>query len=71
MREPQIAQATPEKLKWLKRKCWSPPCKNRAWLRDGEGWQWCWHHYWRNMRWDGREQSIKSYWTSIKLTKIY
>lgn len=64
--EEHQSQATPEELKALKRRCWSPPCKRRAFLRDWAGWQWCFKHWWRNLCWDGG-----NFWYGFRTTRVF
>ena len=66
----EVKQATPEELRAEKKRCWSPPCKKYAWLRDGSGWKWCLKHWWRNWRWGGGQTNLRSFIYELKSTKV-
>ena len=66
MNDIRTGQATPKEIKALKRRCWSPNCRHRAFLKDWGGWQWCLKHWYRSWIW-GQEKS----WYYLKTTKIF
>lgn len=66
--EHEAKPATPEELKALKRRCWRPDCKRRAFLRDWTGWKWCWRDWLRSLRWGSGENNK---WFFIRTTRIF
>lgn len=61
----QAYQATKEELREGKRRCWSPDCKHTAWLKDGGGWNWCFYHAYRGVRWGGGH-----FWIKLKSLRL-
>lgn len=43
----QACVATADDLKAMRRQCWRPGCKRRAFIRDWKGWKWCLCDWWR------------------------
>ena len=66
----QARKASKEDIEAGNRRCWSPPCKLRAWLWDWAGWHCCFKHWYRSWRWGGGEVSIKSFIRNIQHTRI-
>lgn len=62
------AQATNEEFELIKRKCWMPGCKSKAWLEDWTGYRHCLKDWYRSLRWGSGENSKLFY---IKTTKIF
>lgn len=65
---PYEVQATKEEIKARKRQCWTPNCKNKAWLHDWTGYKFCLKDWYRSLRWGSGESN---YWFYIKTTKIF
>jgi hypothetical protein len=58
--------ASAMEIKKYRRKCFSPHCKRRAFLRDWSGWEWCFNHWWREIK--NKENNV---WFYLKTTKIF
>ena len=68
----QAKVASAEEIEARKRKCWSPPCKNQAFLIDWAGWHWCLKHWYKGLREQYLDyQTMTSIWFWIKHTRIY
>lgn len=68
----QAAVATDEEIAAQKRRCWSPPCKGRAFLVDWAGWHWCFKHWYQGLRGQYLDyQTMTSVWFWIKHTRVY
>jgi len=52
----------------LKRQCYTPHCKNKAFLEDWTGWKHCLKDWYRSLRWGSGEGN---WWFYIKTTKIF
>jgi hypothetical protein len=57
--------ATPKEIKLMKCRCWSPNCKNIAWLRDWSGYRYCFKDWYRSFL----DQNNK--WFYIKTTRFF
>lgn len=58
---------TKKELKMRERKCWTPKCKRRAFLRDSTGYKHCLPCWYRSMKYGSGESKN---WFFIKTTKI-
>lgn len=62
----EIEQQAKEELKAMKRKCWTPDCKRKAWLEAWTGSRHCYKCWYKSMRWGGGNK-----WFFIRYTKIF
>lgn len=59
-------QATKEEVKEMRRRCFTPNCKKKAWLLDWTGYQHCFGDWYRSMQWGGGNK-----WFYVKTTRIF
>jgi hypothetical protein len=59
-------QASAEEIKRNRRKCFTPSCKHKAFLRDWGGWEWCFRCWWKEIN-----NGEHSKWLYFKTTKIF
>ena len=45
----QACVASAAEIKAIKRRCWRPGCKRKAFIRDWKGWKWCLPCWWRQI----------------------
>ena len=64
--EENAKQASAEEVKRNRRRCFSPNCKKRAFLKDYGGWEWCFEHWYKSWRWGGGNK-----WYVFKTTKVF
>jgi len=68
MSMPFKKQATEQEIKERKRKCDTPHCQHKAFLRDWTGYQHCLKDWYRSLRWGSGENNK---WFYIKTTKLF
>jgi len=67
MKAQQACIATDEEILAMRRECWRPGCKRRAFLRDWKGWKWCLPCWWRQVR-DGNWWHL---WMDLRYLRIF
>jgi hypothetical protein len=59
--------ASVEELAAMKRQCWHPGCKRKAFIRDWKGWKWCLGCWW----WQFEERSLLRLWFEFRHMRLF
>lgn len=59
--------ATESEIAAMKRYCWNPNCKRKAFIRDWKGWKWCLFCWWGQCQ----DMSLIKWYIEFKYIRIF